>query len=147
MSTTNSSVEHHELAHVMSPVMLVGTGLTLLALTAVTVTVARMDLGDLNVAIALAIAGVKVGVVATIFMHLRYDKRFSIVVFVGSIFFALFLTSLVLLDSLQYQPDIRARREAVKQEQATASTVRTTPVEAGTTTTPGKPVTPADLPH
>lgn len=43
----------------------------LLLLLAATSLVARMDLGAMNVVIALSIAGLKAGLVATFFMHLR----------------------------------------------------------------------------
>ncbi len=47
----------------------------LLALTAVTVLVSYVDLGLLNVVVALLIASVKAGLVALFFMHLKGESR------------------------------------------------------------------------
>jgi cytochrome c oxidase subunit 4 len=50
------------------------TWIALLVLTAVTVTVAGLHLGKFSVITAVAIAGVKAGVVLSFFMHLKYEK-------------------------------------------------------------------------
>jgi cytochrome c oxidase subunit 4 len=46
----------------------------LLALTAVTVALASLNLGGFAVAAALAVAAVKSALIAAYFMHLRYEK-------------------------------------------------------------------------
>jgi len=46
-----------------------------MALTVVTVAAAQVNLGSLNVPIALAIASVKAALVALIFMHLLWDEK------------------------------------------------------------------------
>jgi cytochrome c oxidase subunit 4 len=48
----------------------------LLMLTAMTVSVAGMNLGQLSVLVALLIAGVKSCLVLLYFMHLRYERGF-----------------------------------------------------------------------
>lgn len=47
----------------------------LLALTAATVTVAKMDLGVFSTLTAIVIASIKAGLVLWFFMHLKYEKR------------------------------------------------------------------------
>lgn len=47
----------------------------LMALTAVTVAVARVDLGFLNIVAALGVASVKASLVVFLFMHLKYENR------------------------------------------------------------------------
>jgi len=47
----------------------------LMILTAVTVAVARIDLGFLNVLAALGVASVKACLVVFFFMHLKYENR------------------------------------------------------------------------
>jgi len=101
-SKVHSSEDAHHV-HVLSPVTLIGTAAILLCLTIVTVSVSRIDLGRLNVVIALAIASVKATLVAGWFMHLRYDKKINAVVLVVAIFFAAFLAAFVLFDTTQYQ--------------------------------------------
>lgn len=49
-------------------------GAALIVLTGVTVAVSYVDLGLLNVAVALGIASVKASLVALYFMHLRGEK-------------------------------------------------------------------------
>lgn len=71
--------------------------LALMALTAVTVAVAGMNIGKFTVATALIIAAVKAYLVLTIFMHLRSEKKtFSVFVFVALFFLGI---SFVLLFS------------------------------------------------
>jgi cytochrome c oxidase subunit 4 len=47
----------------------------LLALTAVTVTTASLELGRAGIAVVLAIAAIKSTLIALFFMHLREEKR------------------------------------------------------------------------
>lgn len=48
--------------------------LALLVLTGITVTVSRLDLGAMNVWVALLIACVKSSLVIAVFMHLKYER-------------------------------------------------------------------------
>ncbi|UCG51660.1 MAG: cytochrome C oxidase subunit IV family protein [Candidatus Latescibacterota bacterium] len=60
------------------------TWVTLLILTAITVTVAGMHLGKLSVLVAVVVATVKAGVVLYFFMHLKYESAlFKIMVYVA----------------------------------------------------------------
>ncbi|MCX8057760.1 MAG: cytochrome C oxidase subunit IV family protein [Ignavibacteria bacterium] len=66
--------------------------LTLVALTALTVTVANFDLGGFSIVIALGIASIKALLVMLIFMHLKFDDRvFRIFVFVAFLTLAIFI--------------------------------------------------------
>lgn len=49
--------------------------IALLALTAITITVAGMHLGKFSILTALIIASVKASLVLWFFMHLKYEKR------------------------------------------------------------------------
>ncbi len=53
----------------------------LLALTVITVLASWIDLGALNVWLALAIASVKCSLVIAWFMHLKYENRFLKLIF------------------------------------------------------------------
>jgi cytochrome c oxidase subunit 4 len=107
-----ASFAHGATSHVLPPRVLLGTAAALLALTATTVAVSLVDLGRLNVFLALGVATVKATLVALFFMHLRYGRRFHLVVIAGAALFAALLVGFVLLDSTLYQPDLRAHEAA-----------------------------------
>lgn len=50
--------------------------LALLALTAISVAITRLEMGPLNTAAALLIAGIKAAIVLAWFMHLKFESRF-----------------------------------------------------------------------
>jgi len=62
-------------AHVLPLRVYFGVFLALLAGTALTTWVASLDLGLLNDAVALSIAGTKAALVILYFMHVRYSSR------------------------------------------------------------------------
>lgn len=104
--------DHHP--HVVPTKFLAGILGALLVLTVVTYLAAQVDLGAANVPIAIAIATVKASLVALFFMHLRWDRPFNgliLLISLGGL--ALFL-SLALLDTAQYQDQIRHEYAAEK---------------------------------
>ncbi|HYG69349.1 MAG TPA: cytochrome C oxidase subunit IV family protein [Anaeromyxobacteraceae bacterium] len=113
-STSHSHGAHA--AHVLPPSVLLGTFAALLVLTAVTVAVARVDLGAANLAVAIGVAAVKASLVALYFMHLRYEHRFHVVVLVGAALFAVLFGSFVLFDASEYRPDVDAHRAAMREK-------------------------------
>jgi cytochrome c oxidase subunit 4 len=72
----------------------------LLVLTGVTVAIAFVDLGPLNIIAALGIAGVKALLVALFFMHLRYSKRLTWLVAAGGFLWLSLLITFTLADVL-----------------------------------------------
>ncbi len=113
MTTQSHSHDDHDksIGHVVPLKVLVGVFLALLVLTFLTLAATWVDLGELNLIVALAIATAKAALVALFFMHLRYDHPFNGVLFVaGLIFLAAFL-AITTLDTHQYQPDIEAAVE------------------------------------
>ena len=103
------SADHHgdEIAHVMPVRLLIGVWAALMVLTVVTVTVTSIDLGSrFNLIIAMAIATVKAGLVVTYFMHLRWDRPFHTLIFLGSLLFVSLFISMTLFDKSEYEPDI-----------------------------------------
>jgi cytochrome c oxidase subunit 4 len=73
-------------------VLIAGTGLT--------VAIAFVDLGPMNVVAALAIACVKATLVVLFFMHVRYSTRLTWAVVVGSLLWLVILLALTLGDYL-----------------------------------------------
>ena len=71
--------------HILSYAKLFGVLCILLSLTAVTIGVSRIDLGVLNIWIAILIASCKVSFVLLFFMHLRYESRLLQSTFIGTI--------------------------------------------------------------
>lgn len=65
-------MEHHE-NHITPYSTLAKVLIGLLFLTFVTIAVTGIHLGPLTVAVALIIASIKVGIVLTWFMHLKYE--------------------------------------------------------------------------
>ncbi|HEX7838382.1 MAG TPA: cytochrome C oxidase subunit IV family protein [Kofleriaceae bacterium] len=96
--------DHHGLSHTAPVKVLVATGGSLLVLTLVTVLATKVDFGaNINLAIAMAIAVLKATLVILFFMHLKYDRLFHSVVFVGAILAAALFVGFTLMDSNQYQ--------------------------------------------
>ena len=74
-------------AHITPVKTYVGILGALLFLTFLTVLAYNIRLGELNLTVAVAIATVKATLVGAWFMHLKYEQRFNIVFFVGSLLF------------------------------------------------------------
>ena len=105
---------HEEMGHVSPLYQLFAVFAALLVLTAITVYVSRgpYDLGWMSVFVAIIVATIKAMLVMLFFMHLYYDRRFNMVAFFsGYIFLALFLF-FAMLDSGQYQRDIKVFQES-----------------------------------
>jgi cytochrome c oxidase subunit IV len=90
--------EHEHTEHVVSPKTYVVIILTLLALTAITVFAAFVDLGRYNIVVALAIATVKATLVVLIFMHAKYVPQRTKLVIVAGIFWLALLLFLTMSD-------------------------------------------------
>ncbi|HBZ96752.1 MAG TPA: hypothetical protein DEO57_02805 [Phycisphaerales bacterium] len=113
---------HDSGGHAVPIKILVITCLSLLFLTAVTVWVASLDfdklqLPGINIFIALLVASFKVLIVGLIFMHLRWDRSFTGLVFVSSIFFVVLFLSIAITDTKEYQPlVIQTDSEKIQQQ-------------------------------
>ena len=114
----------HAEHHVTPKKTLIQVFVALVTLTVITVFAAQMDLGPLNVPIALSIAIVKASLVVVIFMALKHDNRMNAVVFlVGAVFVAVFLV-LTLFDTA-YRGDLPNTVEGtIMEEQAEQDALR-----------------------
>ena len=111
MSNTDSSHHDDQIGHIVPIKFLVFICCILLFLTAVTVWVSRYDFTAINIAemgiiTALAVAAVKATIVGLYFMHLRWDRAFVGFIFVGSILFVVLFIGIALTDTMEYQPSI-----------------------------------------
>lgn len=100
--------------HVMPVGVLIAVFAALLVLTFITVAVTRVDLGPLNIWIAMGVATAKASLVALYFMHLKYDHRFNLLIFLASFLFVGLFVGITMLDTKHYQPDVRQRTDALK---------------------------------
>ena len=71
----------------------------LLGLTFVTVFIAKVDLGSMNIVVAMLIAGIKASLVAFFFMHLLYDDKINLFVFLTALVFLAVFIIFTLLDT------------------------------------------------
>lgn len=98
---------HDEISHVTPMKLLIGVWAALMVLTVVTVGVTLIDFGaQTNLIIAMAIATIKAGLVVTYFMHLRWDRPFHTLIFLGSLLFVSLFISMTLLDKSEYEGSI-----------------------------------------
>lgn len=78
--------------HIASPKLYVGIFLALMVCTAATVWAAYVNLGPLNIIIALAIASFKATLVVLFFMHAKYSpRRTQLVIFCATFWLAIML--------------------------------------------------------
>lgn len=79
--------ENQASGHIFEYKTLVIVLFALFALTSITVGVSYVDLGKLNVWVALVIASFKASLVLLFFMHLKYEGKLLIVSFLSTVFF------------------------------------------------------------
>jgi len=104
--SAHGSDDHGNPGHIVPNRILIVTGIGLLILTWITVAVAKIDLGEANIYVALAIAVLKGSLVALFFMHLRWDRPFNQILFVGSLCFVALFMGLAMTDTAEYQDDL-----------------------------------------
>jgi cytochrome c oxidase subunit IV len=84
--------------HIVPPKVYVGIFLSLMVLTAATVGAAYVNLGAMNIVVALAIASVKATLVVLYFMHARYSPKRTQLVIVCAVFWLAIMLALTLSD-------------------------------------------------
>jgi cytochrome c oxidase subunit 4 len=105
--------EHHGLAHTTPVALLIGVLAALLVLTVVTVAVTKVDLGGQgNLVVAMVIATIKAVLVVMYFMHLRWDRKVHLVLFLSSVLFLILFLSMSLTDRGEYQQSIDQLEES-----------------------------------
>lgn len=109
MSAHSDDHDDHGLAHALPISLLVGVWAALMSLTGLTVWSAQYDLGRLDLPVAMGIATVKALLVALIFMHLLWDKKFHGILFIASLVFAGLFVTFSMMDVGQNMPDVEER--------------------------------------
>ena len=79
----------------------------LMGLTVLTVSVTSFDLGsEGNLVVAMVIATIKAALVVTFFMHLLWDKKFHLILFLTAVLFVVLFLSMSITDRSEYQHNI-----------------------------------------
>jgi cytochrome c oxidase subunit IV len=91
----NADLEH---AHILPRSLYFGIFGALMVLTAATVGLAFVDLGFMNVIVALSVAVVKATLVVLFFMHVKYSSKLTWMVVGAGVFWLFILLSLLMLD-------------------------------------------------
>ncbi len=113
--------DSHHGPHVVPFSMLFTIFAILIVLTFATVGATYVQLGDFNLALALAIAVVKAALVCLYFMHLRWDSPFNGLVLVASFAFVALFIGFALMDSKAYTPEVDAAAVEMIQSDAEAA--------------------------
>ena len=85
-------------AHIFEYKSLFYVLMALLVLTGITIGVSFVDLGSLNVWVALIIASIKGSLVLMFFMHMKYEGKVLVLSFIGTIFFLTIMISFTFWD-------------------------------------------------
>lgn len=86
------------MSHIATVKSYVGIFLALMVLTAITVAVAYVNLGQFNKVVALGIASIKATLVILYFMHVKYSSGLTKLVVVSGFFFLAILLGLTMVD-------------------------------------------------
>lgn len=124
---SETTAEHHDDHghgdhHVVSLKMLTGIFLALMVLTVLTVAAINVDLGPLNLIVALGIATVKAVLVVLFFMHIWWDRAFHGLLVLSSFGFVALFIGFTMLDTWQYEPTITAQDGEVAHDAANEGT-------------------------
>ena len=98
--------DFHEVHEHISPISLyIKVFGALLVLTAITYAVSYMSLGNASLFVAMLVAVIKASLVCMYFMHLKYDDKFNVFVFVSSLLFVSIFFTFTIFD-LTSRPEI-----------------------------------------
>jgi len=107
--------KHTAQDHIIPARVYLIVGASLFVLTGITVGVSFVPLGPFNLVVALGIATIKATLVALVFMHLLYDNKFYLLVFVSAMMFLSIFIIFTMFDTM--------KRDALYQQ--TARPIRT----------------------
>ncbi|MBD3233311.1 MAG: hypothetical protein GF315_06260 [candidate division Zixibacteria bacterium] len=88
-------------AHILPLRIYLGVGFALFILTGITVMISFVDLGGWNVTVALAVASIKAALVVLFFMHLLYDNKIYLTIFLTAIGFLAILIIFTMFDTME----------------------------------------------
>lgn len=123
MAHAEGHADSHE-HHIIPFKVLLSVFLALVGLTVLTVAVAQVELGPLNVPVAIGIAVTKAMLVVLYFMALKYDKPVNSMVFaIGTVFVVIFIV-FTLFDTV-YRGDLgNVSSQTITEEEAQMEQLR-----------------------
>jgi len=89
---TNGHIVPLRIYFLVFTALMVGTALTVMA--------ARVDLGPMNIVVALVIAGIKAALVVLYFMHMRYSHRLNWIFAGAAVLWLMLLVGVTMADVL-----------------------------------------------
>lgn len=98
MNATDAAHHHAEEAHITPYSRLLAVLGALLALTGLTILLARVDVGALNIWLTLLVAATKSSLVLMFFMHLKHERRSFAVTFLVTVFTVALFVGLMFWD-------------------------------------------------
>ncbi|MGA2031377.1 MAG: cytochrome C oxidase subunit IV family protein [Thermoguttaceae bacterium] len=102
----SSAPVHPGVGHIVPQRTLGAVFAALVLLTILTVAATKVDMGSLNLYVALGIAATKAALVVLYFMHLRYDRPFNAIVLAACLVFVALFIGAVLKDARAYRPSL-----------------------------------------
>ena len=109
-----SSTNHKE--HIIPVKIYLAIGISLLILTLITVEVSFFNFGPWNLVIAMLIATLKASLVALFFMHLFYDNKLYLSIFVASLVFLGIFITLTMFDTMTRGEVNPVEKSPIRQE-------------------------------
>ena len=116
--------------HIIPVKLYLGVGATLIALTGVTVAISFVPLGPFNLVVALSIATFKAILVVLIFMHLLYDNKFYMLIFVSALLFLGFFIVLTMFDTMKRDYIYEQTAGPIRTQAAMYDSLLTAPVDS-----------------
>lgn len=106
----------HTAPHILPLKLYLGVGAALIVLTAITVTVSFFNFGPYNLVVAMIVAATKASLVALFFMHLKYDNKIYLVIFLTSVVFLAVFIILTMFDTLRRDDIDEMKAEPIRPE-------------------------------
>ncbi|HWR83694.1 MAG TPA: cytochrome C oxidase subunit IV family protein [Candidatus Deferrimicrobium sp.] len=97
--------------HILPLKVYLSVAVALLVFTVITVYISTLNFGPFNLVVAMIIAAIKATLVALFFMHLRYDSKLYMIIFVAAVMFLAVFIILTMFDTMARDKiyDVKAR--------------------------------------
>jgi cytochrome c oxidase subunit 4 len=102
--------------HVLPLRLYLTVGAALIILTGLTVAISFIHFGGWNLVVALGIAAIKASLVALFFMHLKYDNKLYMIIFLIAILFLAIFIIFTMFDTLERDQIYRIKAEPIRKE-------------------------------